>query len=415
MIQSLYNGASGLRAQQTQMDVIGNNIANINTTGYKSSRVDFQEALTQTLQDGTAPGEGTGGKNPIQKGMGVQVGSVTTNFDQGSLQNTGRSLDVAINGKGFLALSDGTSQFFTRDGSLSVDSNSGLVSSANGLKVLGWNMDPATGTVDTAGALGAIKLPSGQTSLARQTGNVSYNGNLNADLAAGKSATATFDVYDSLGKSHSVKMTFTKSATAGEWNWSALPAGAADDATPMTGTLAFDANGKVASGANAEATLPLPEINGATGSLKLKLDFSAITSLTSTSASTVAATSQDGLPPGTLTGYSIGEDGTITGNFSNGMNQALARIAIADFSNPGGLNNVNGNMFATGPNSGLPQVGTAGTNGRGKLTSGALEMSNVDLSREFTNMIVTQRGFQANSKIITTSDELLQDVLNLKR
>jgi flagellar hook protein FlgE len=411
----MYSGAAGLRAHQTQMDVIGNNIANINTAGFKASRAEFQEALSQTLQNGTGSAGGVGGTDPVQIGMGVSVGKISTDPTQGSLQYTGRSLDVGIEGKGFLALSDGNVQHYTRDGALSVDGDGNLVSAGSGLKVMGWNVDPATGAADTTGTLVPIKLPSSQATVARQTGKVSFAGNLDSSLAEGQSVQTTYNIYDSLGKSHPLTVTFTRTANPGEWAWSAALPEAGAGGTPTTGTLAFGTDGKITAGGDATASITLPNPNGANPTLSVKMDLGTLTSLAGSGTSTVTPTAQDGLPPGTLTGYGIGQDGTINGTFSNGITQAVARIALADFSNPGGLLNSGGNLLSTSPNSGLPQFGAPDTGGRGRLSPGSIEMSNVDLSKEFTSMIVAQRGFQANSKIITTSDEMLQDLIGLKR
>ncbi len=417
MIQSMFSGASGLRAHQTQMDVIGDNIANINTVGFKSSRAEFKQTLSDTLRTGASEANGAGGTDPIQVGLGVTVASISANQSQGALQNTGRSLDVAIEGSGFLSLSDGKSQYYTRDGALTVDSKGSLVSAGNnGLTVMGWKADSGTGVVNTTGALAPLTLPVGQLAVARQTGNVAYAGNLDANLAADKTMSTTYHIYDSLGRGHAVTINFAKTANPGEWSWTASsPDGAFNGAG--TGTLAFDANGKVATGGKGDATLTLTKADGANAAMKLALDFSSVTALAGNgnAQSAISTTSQDGLPSGSLTSVAIEGNGILTGTFSNGMSQPLGQIALSSFENPNGLLKAGGNLFNQSPNSGAPQVGEPETGGRGKLTSGFLEMSNVDLSSEFTNMIIAQRGFQANSRIITVSDEMLQDLISLKR
>jgi flagellar hook protein FlgE len=415
MLQSLFSGSSGLRAHQTQMDVIGNNIANINTVGFKASRAEFKQALSRTLRGGTAPGVGSsGGTDPMQIGLGVSVGSIGTIQTQGSLQSTGRTLDMAIEGDGFLTLSDGARQFYSRDGALTVDGNGTLTTGGSaGLQVLGWNADPATGAIDTSGTRGAIKLQVGQAALARQTSAVQYAGNLDSSAATATTASTTYKIYDSLGTAHTLSVKFEKSATAGEWTWTATSG--SDTFDVSTGTITFDTNGKVLTGGTATPTLTLATPGGAAPAIKMSLDFSGMTSLAGNGASTVNPTSQDGLPLGTLSSYSIDPTGIITGSFSNGMTQAIAQVSLASFTNPNGLTKIGGNMFSESADSGLPQIGTPTSGGRGKISSGYLEMSNVDLSTEFTNMIVAQRGFQANSKIITSSDELLQDLIALKR
>lgn len=421
MIQSMFSGASGLRAHQTQMDVIGNNIANVNTVGFKSSRAEFKSALSRTVRGSTAPGGGgTGGTDSVQIGLGVSVGSIGTVQTQGTLQYTGKPLDVAIEGGGFLVVSDGSQKLFTRDGSLTVDSNGTLVSNGNiGYRVQGWSADPTTGQIDPTGTLNEIRLPLGQWALARQTTEVTYAGNLDAATPKDGTISTSYDIFDSLGKAHTLKITFTKTDAGWDWATSCLDGKFTDGATPPVdtgkGSITFDANGKVNVGGIVNPVLTLNSPGTANPAMTIKLDLSAVTGLAGNGTSSVSPTSQNGLPLGTLNSYTLDPSGIISGTFSNGMTQAIAQVALADFTNATGLSRIGGNMFVQSANSGLPQVGTANSGGRGKMTSGFLEMSNVDLSIEFTNMIIAQRGFQANSKIITVSDELLQDLISLKR
>lgn len=414
MLQSMFSGASGLRAHQTEMDVIGNNIANINTTGYKSERVNFSAALSNTLRGAAAPTGSVGGTDPTQVGLGVSVGSISSLETQGSPQYTGRALDVAIQGDGMLVLNTGTQSVYSRDGALTVDADGTLVSSGNtGYRVMGWNANPNTGTIDTTGALSSIQLPLGQWALARQTSSVTYSGNLDATTAAGTPIDTNYNIYDSLGNSHTMKVEFTKSSTtSGAWDWVAT---CADGTMGAGGTINFDTNGKITSGGNPTETLTLANPNGANATLNLNLDFSSMTSLAGDGQSSVSPTNQNGLPLGTLNSYTISSNGTISGTFSNGMTQAIAQIAVANFTNTGGLSKVSGNYFEQSANSGLAQTGVAGIGGKGTISSGYLEMSNVDLSTEFTNMIVAERGFQANSKIVTVSDEMLDNLISMKR
>jgi flagellar hook protein FlgE len=292
MLQALFSGASGLKAHQTQMDVIGNNIANINTVGYKSARAEFKQTLSSTLSQGVAGSDGTGGSDPVQLGMGVTIGDIGSVQTQGSLQYTGRSLDVAIEGNGFLTLDNGQGQFYTRDGSLTVDANGNLVSATNaGYQVDGWNADPTTGKVDSTGAVKPIQLPLGQMSMARQTGEVSFDGNLDSTVAAGTDVATTSKIYDSLGQSHTLTVTFTKSANPGEWTWKAT----SPDGTfsQDTGTVAFDGNGKVKSGGQGAPQLTLTAANGATPAMNLNLNFNTVTELAGTGESTVSPAAQD--------------------------------------------------------------------------------------------------------------------------
>lgn len=414
MLQAMFNGISGLRAHKVMLDVIGNNIANINTTGYKSSRATFKDMLSQTISGASAPKSGGfGGMNPIQVGMGTSIASIDIDSTGGPLQQTGRTRDLGIQGNGFLMLSDGTSKYYTRDGALDTDSEGNLTSSSSGLKVLGWMADPATGLINSTSQVtsaSSIKLPIGQMSVSRQTSQAVYSGNLNADSAVGATSSSGFQLYDSLGIEHPLNITFTKTANPGEWTWEA----ASPDASGSvgSGTISFDSSGKCTT-PSGSAIFQLAVPNGSTNPVNLSLSFGSITQLKGDT--TVNAAYQDGLPLGVLKDFTVSNDGTITGLFSNGMSQDLARISLAGFTNPSGLNKIGDNLMQETSNSGLAQVGQASTGGLGKLVSGSLESSNVDLPTEFANMIVAQRGFQANSRIITTSDEILQEIMQLKR
>jgi len=405
---SLYTGVSGLAAHQQAVDVIANNIANINTVGFKAARVTFEDALSQTLAGG---GTST---NPVQVGLGVAVGSIDPDMTQGALQATGRSGDLAIQGGGFFVLGDGQSMSYTRAGGFGLDANNRLVSLSNGMAVLGWQADPATGVVDNSPTLSptsSLTIPIGTLALARATGNVVYQANLDSETAVAGTVQTSFYVYDSLGNSHRVDLTFTKTAP-GTWDWSATGPDA-DPATPAsTGTISFDANGQTQVD-SASCSLALLAPNGATSPVNFTIDFSAVTSLAGES--TVRAVSQDGLAMGWLESYSIDPSGTIVGSFSNGLTQNLGQIALAAFSNPAGLTRMGGNTYAPSANSGVPVITTAGNGGCGTIASNYLERSNVDLAQQFADLIVTQRGFQANSRVITTSDDMLQELINMKR
>jgi flagellar hook protein FlgE len=378
--------------------------------------------LSQTIRGATAPTSGgLGGTNPMQIGLGVGVGSIDVTQTQGSLLPTGKPTDVAIEGNGFFVLGDGQGKFYTRDGSFQLDAEGYLVSAGSGLKVLGWMADPSTGVINDSNSVSAssgIRLPIGQLAIARQTSNITLGGNLNSELAIGESCTATLDIYDSLGSTHPVTVTFTKiSATADEaqWTWEATSPDA-DPVVPLgSGTLTFDKAGKGTVDTNA-VSLSLADPNGAGNPINFTIDMLPITQLAAESGeSTVKPTSQDGLPLGVLEGFTVSKDGIIAGTFDNGMIQSLGRLALAQFSNPAGMSHVGSNLLVETGNSGLPQIGQATTGSLGSLTAGFLESSNVDLPTEFANMIVAQRGFQANSRIVTTADEILQELVQLKR
>ena len=400
MLRSLFSGISGLRAHQQMMDVTGNNIANVNTTGYKSSQTVFQDTLSQMVNAAGAPQNGAGGTNPAQVGLGVRTASVNANFSQGAAQTTGKSGDMMIQGDGFFITKSGGETVYTRAGSFTFDAN-GSLTTPNGQIVQGWSAD-VDGTVNTAGAPGNIKLPIG-ISLAPEattkftlTGNLSFEAPVDATGAApGSSKVIPIPVIDVNGTSSSLNVTMTKTG-ASEWT-ATTPGGSS---VPITFT-----NGK-------------PTDAGGNPLTSITLDGLAvdITDITHYSGGTEARVSaSDGSGAGILSSYTVSNTGQIVGVFSNGLKQSLGQLALANFNNVNGLEKIGDSMFRSTVNSGLAQVGAAGSAGLGLITSGALEMSNVDLAQEFTNLVIAQRGFQANSRIITTSDEILQELVNLKR
>lgn len=404
MLRSLFSGVSGLRIHQVRMDVIGNNIANINTIGFKAGRVNFYEMLNQTIQGARAPSEGLGGTNPLQIGLGATVGSIDTIFTQGNLQFTGRITDLAIQGDGFFVVSDGQKTYYTRDGGLAVDSTGSLVHSGTGTRVMGWRADGA-GVIDVTGPLTTLTIPIGTQMPPRPTSQVSFSGNLDSRADVGATWTSTMTVYDSLGNPLQVVVTYNKTGD-NAWGWNATHEGA----TVGTGTLTFTPTGILDS---ATGAISIPLSTGATTPLDITPSFGSVTQLAASSS--VGLFRQDGFTTGTLEAYTVDSAGVITGQYSNGRTQGLGQVAVAQFTNPAGLVKIGGNLFAESANSGAPLSGVAGTGGRGGLVSGALEMSNVDLGQEFTSMIIAQRGFQANSRVITTADEMLQDLIALRR
>ncbi|BDO43430.1 flagellar hook protein FlgE [Cellulomonas sp. NTE-D12] len=399
MLRSLFSGISGLRSHQTMLDVTGNNIANVNTTGFKSSQIQFQDTLSQLVSNagGAQPGAGVGGTNPAQVGLGVRVAGITTSFSQGASQLTGRSTDMMIQGDGFFAVRKGADTYYTRAGSFDFDSTGQMVLPGEGALVQGWAA--TNGVIDTNGPLTDLRVPAGTLMAAIATKSATYEGNLEQSAPDGTTITRAIGVYDSTGNETQLNLTFQASTTAaGVTTWNLT--GNDGAASTAYGPLTFDGTGKLTSA----GTLTVGGIT---------VDISKITGFAGLD--TVAATKQDGQAAGTLQSFSLGSDGTITGAFSNGLKQVIGRIALASFTNPAGLEKSGGSLFQTTVNSGNPQLGAPGTGGRGTLAGGALEMSNVDLSSEFTNLIVAQRGFQANSRVITTSDEVLQELVNLKR
>jgi len=401
MLRSMFSGVSGLRSHQTMVDNIGNNIANVNTFGFKSSTVVFQDLLSQVLQGAGMPTEGAGGTNPAQIGLGVKVAGITTSFTQGAAQSTGRSTDLSIQGDGFFMVrsSDGE-QLFTRAGALSFDALGRLVT-ASGDIVQGWTAT-ADGVVNSNAGVGPIVMPLGQQIRPMATDTVSLGGNLDADAPDGTEVTTSITVYDDAGSPYDVRLTFTK-AGAG-WDVTADVTDAAGTVTnpAVSPALAFTAGDF--SGANPTLTI---------GGTTVTLDASGLVQFAG--ASGAAALSQNGATMGTLQSFTIGGDGTINGVFSNGRTRPLGQIALAGFTNPAGLEKAGDSTYRATVNSGNAAIGAPGTSGRGSILSSTLEMSNIDLAAEFTNLIIAQRGYQANSRVITSSDELLQELVNLKR
>ncbi|MBI3911650.1 MAG: flagellar hook protein FlgE [Armatimonadetes bacterium] len=413
MIQSLFSGISAMLANQTKMGVIGDNIANANTIGFKASRALFSETLSQTLYPATAATELEGGTGPSEVGQGVQVATIDPNYQQGVLLATGRAGDVAVDGAGFLVLTDGASLYYTRDGALGLDAGGNLIHLASGLRVAGLARDPVTGQVTgSPSAASGIQVPVGQLSLSRATSNVLLGGNLDAQTAEGGSLFSTFHVLDSLGVGHDVTVTFTRTATPGEWD---VSASSPDGTVAVTGgstRVTYDENGRPQVN-TLGLELSLAQDGGATNPVVLTLDLSSTTQLGAETS--LALRSQDGIAPGLLTGFTIDADGTVRGTFDNGLTTPLAALALAGFANPDGLVSQGGNVLAGGVNSGVAVFGTPGSAGLGLLRAGTLEGSNVDLATEFAEMIVTQRGFQASARVINVSDQMLQDLLTLAR
>jgi flagellar hook protein FlgE len=406
MNRALLAGLSGTLAFQSYMEVLSNNIANSNTTGFKQGRQTFLDSFYQTLSSGTAGRSGgTGGINPSQVGSGTHVGQVQTITTQGSLSSTGGSLDAGIEGQGMFVLGDGRDgRYYTRDGSFTLDNNHTLVAGSNGLRVMGWMAQ--NGTVNASGDPSEMSFPIGQVTPGKVTSNVTMGGNLDAALSSGDVRTATISVYDSLGMSHQLALTFTKSTTANEWACQASCEGAT-----TSGTITFNpADGSVATGGS--ITLSVPLTNGASTPLSLTADLSSITQLTQTG-STVQALSQDGTPSSTLSGVSILGGGDIQGEYSDGHVAVLGRIAVANFTNPGGLLHVGNNLYQPGAASGQVDVGSAGTSGRGQIQAQQLEGSNVDLTQSFVEVMMAQRGFQANTRVISAANKMLDDVMQL--
>lgn len=546
MMRSLFSGVAGLKTHQTRMDVIGNNIANVNTTAFKSSTINFSDLMSQTTQQASGPNAttGTGGTNARQIGLGVKTGAITMNIEgQGSAQSTGNPFDIMITGNNFFVVSNGLSNFFTRDGSFYVDGAGNLAMTSTGYNVMGWVLDETTNEIkkDTVQALRIMSdanmtYPPEATSKAKVAGILDQN---DTDVTSDAGKNINLNFYDALGYSYTARLTIKDSDTAGSFSveltklldsngntidiskMEAFGANQTLDKTTLTRDPAYtwDGNNLVDADNNVVATVPpakdadgnyteealkgldaiakaygyggdtegflklaqdttspkdgtldstiedmltaaLPDaieidgrkidginvnfntntgaftgINGTsatTAVLGLKqlggnfedvtIDFSDMSMFNNNGTSTVAATSGDdkgigsGRMLGDMIGVSIAKDGLIHASYDNGMTKILGQIATASFANSSGLSKEGDNLYSATMNSGeFDGIGVDITSTGGYMTTGVLEMSNVDLSNEFTTMITTQRGFQANSRIITVSDTLLEELTNLKR
>jgi flagellar hook protein FlgE len=408
VLRSLFSGITGLRQHQTLMDVVGNNIANVNTAGFKSSSVVFEDTLSQMMRAASAPnggGGGVGGVNPAQVGLGVQLGAISTNFSQGSAQNTGRATDLMIQGDGFFVLANGGNQQYSRAGSFTFDTNGTLVS-PEGFRVQGWTAN--AGVVNTNASIGDITLPSGTLIPPKASANVVLAGNIQPDADPTTDIlTLGQTVYDGAGIAHPLTITLTGD---GAGNYTVTTVDANDPNTQSSdagGSVSFDPlTGLVTS--NTDDVITLGD-----GATQVTVSLAKLTHFGGPKSANVA--SADGYGAGSLQGFQIGGDGTVTGVFSNGQKLALAKVALAGFNNPMGLEKVGNSDYRATTNSGNPQINSPGGGGVGTLLGGAIEMSNVDLAQEFTNLIIAQRGFQANSRVITTSDQMLQDLVDIKR
>ncbi|MBQ72725.1 MAG: hypothetical protein CMJ67_07440 [Planctomycetaceae bacterium] len=568
---ALFTGLSGLMSNSRRLDVIGNNIANVNTTAYKSNRMTFSPTFSRNFSLGTAPSDATGGTNPGQVGLGVSVSGTQRNFNNGAIGVTGVATDLAIEGDGFFIVNQAGSQYYTRSGSFIRNPENGLVTQS-GAKVMGYGVDEQFNIVE--GNLVDLNIPVGTMTLAEQTRNVVFNGNLNAsgevgttgsihesrvfytdalgtpgtevtgatnlntpifvsdgaggfvqafdgsatsitvsgvekggkdlgtavfdieagttfddyvafldeymgldssaigtssDLngsvaivngaivvtgnegvvqqldietgdftangtglgnpfvmtktgdATGESVQTSFVVYDSLGTPLTIDLSFVLQGTtpSGGTTWEFVAESSDNDATDRLlalGEVNFDTNGRFVSASN--QSFSIERANGAVNPLTVNMDFDSGTDAVSSftdSASNLAAVFQDGSPIGTLGSFSIGEDGVVSGSFTNGLTRTIGQVALAKFSNSAGLVDVGDNLFGSGPNSGTPLIASPREFGTGRVVGGALELSNVDLSQEFINMILASTGYSAASRVITTTDELITQLLALGR
>jgi flagellar hook protein FlgE len=414
MFTAFSTALSALDAQATAIDVVGNNLANLNTPGFKASTCAFQDMMSQVLG---------GGYGDTQIGFGVGRPTTIRQFTQGSIQTTSGNLDAAINGDGFFVVRDaGGSQLYTRAGNLQVDKDGNLVT-ATGEKVQGWTA--ANGTIDSTGTIGNILLPVGALHGPAATKNVSVDLNLNSAAQAG-SADGTFsttmDVYDSLGVSHALTFTFTKSNTANQWDYSVtVPDSDLQNAfTPVKGTLTFNPDGTLSTPAQTDPPVDVPIPGLADGAADMDVKWNLYNGLTPritqyAQDSSPSALNQDGNAAANLVKVGIGSGGQIVASYSNQQQVVVGQIAMALVRNPNSLIAVGNNNYAVSGDTATPAIGMPNTGGRGDIVGSAIEASTSDIAREFTNLIVYQRAYQANAKVVTTTDQMSQDTINLKQ
>ena len=421
MLRSLFTGLTGLRSSQLSMDVIGNNIANVNTVGYKSSRATFKEMLLQTIRSASSGSGGTGGTNAMQVGLGVSVGSIDRNMTQGVPQITNRQTDFSIEGNGFFILSDGRGNYFSRAGNYDVDYQGYLVSPFNGYRVQG--VAAVNGVIPASGSITDIRIPYDTVVAPQATALIDLGGNLNGDALVGTTHSTQVDIYNNTGGTTSLTVNFIKTDND-MWD---VSLDVASGTSPVGfETVRFNNATGLLSGTSSFSFSWTPLGSATPLALTLDLGTAGMTngitqfgdpgaSSNGVADSTAKVTGRDGFTSGTLKRFLVDETGVFTGVFSNGEQRAIAQLYLANFNNPGGLLNLGSGLFTETPNSGTAGVAAAGSGSNGKILQGTLEMSNVDLAEEFTSMIITQRAFQANARVISTSEELLTELLNLKR
>jgi flagellar hook protein FlgE len=432
MEQSLIAAVSGIEANQTYLDVIGNNIANSDTTGYKAEDPIFTDLLAEQIAGASAPTPGqSAGVDPIAVGAGVRVGAVTNDQSQGAIQQTNQPTDVAIQGSGFLVTSQEGQQYYTRAGNLTLDAN-GDLATPTGALIQGWQADNQ-GVIDTNAPVGNVVIPNGQVMGAQATTSFTMGGNLPAWSGSGTPpvVTTTLNGFDSLGNAVPLTLTFSAVAgTANEWTvQGTVPHGSGTSAlwtTPPTITFSpttgeISAITGVTANADGSYTLPVstmpPGYTFPTGDT-WSVDFPAPGTLGAVTQfggeQTAQLATQNGNASGTLENFTIGGDGVISGAFSNGLSEPIAQLALATFANPTGLVDDGNLMYSASSNSGQPAIGTSGTGGRGTLLGGALEGSNVDLATELTDMIEAQEAYQANTKVVSTTSAALQSLVQMQ-
>ena len=398
---------TGLEASSTALNTIANNLSNMNTTAFKRQDVTFSDLFYQQIGS-------NGAGDPLQVGAGTQVGSTETDFSQGSINETGNDTDVALNGNGFFVVQNGGQTEYTRDGDFSL-SATGALTTQSGQQVMGYPV--VNGAVDTNAPLAAIQIPVGQVERPEATSTMSMTANLDAGAAAGTVVPAQITVYDSLGVSHIATVDFTAEG-GGAWGYNiSLPAGDATGGANLTGTLQFDANGNLTTPAGNVSGIQFTGMSDGASDLNITWNLygsnnqPTITQVSSASA--VSATDANGFASGEYSGFTISSDGVVSAAFSNGQTTPVGQLALASITNEQGLTISAGNNYQTTLASGSASVGVAGSAGLGTMEDEALEQSNVDISTQFSDLIVAQQAFEASSKAITTFDTVSQETINM--
>ncbi len=399
---------SGLIASQDQLQSVSNNLANLDTVGYKDQNTSFSDLFAQSSLL-------NGANNPIQTGLGVTASQTSTEFTDGTPSSTGVASNMALSGNGFFVTTSASGQTaYTRAGNFTPNASGQLVT-ANGDFVMGY---PAVnGVVSTTATLQPLNVGVGATVPASATSSFNVTANLNSSAADGTVVTATTPIYDSLGESHVMTVDFTKTAN-NTWTYSVnVPTADTGAASSQisNGTMTFDSSGNLSSPTGSVA-VSIPGFADGASSMNLSWDLSNSTgaqSLTQTALASSSSATQDGRASGILSSYAVQTDGTIEGTFSNGQTQALGQVALATFTNTQGLLRLGSNEYQVTTGSGQAQIGVAGTDGLGTITGGSVEASNVDVAAEFAKMIVAQQAYQANAKTVTTLDQISQSTLQM--
>ncbi len=401
---------TGLQADSVALNNIGNNLANLNTTGFKEQTTTFEDLFYQNI--GT-----TGASDSLQVGVGTRVSGTSSNFAQGSLTTTSKATDLALNGNGFFVVDRQGTQSLTRAGDFQTDASGNLITQT-GESVMGYAVKG--GAADVNGGLMPIQIPLAATEPARATANVGLTTSLDATAATGAVFTSPVTVYDSLGTSHQATMTYTKTSP-NSWSYGlTLPAGDATG-TPVnnTGTLLFDASGKLVTPSANLSGVTFPGMVDGAADLSVNLNLFSSTGsplVTQTAGiSNTSATTQDGYAAGAYQGFSVDGTGLITAQFSNGHTAAVGQVAVANVANVEGLARAGGNDYSATLASGAILSGVADVDGRGVIEGESLESSNVDISSEFSDLIIAQRAFEANSKTVTTFDQVTETAIGMLR